>query len=146
MITFEDMKKLFCIAVLGLFSSVAFSQSTHDFMIGGAFDVIKTDNNGVFNKSQIGLEANYFIIRHFAVGAGAEIWAKQKDSFVMGMRWYFNDHVFTRFRALVGANDASLGLGYAYPLKPKIRLEAMGDYYFSGKALGIRGGISFILK
>ena len=132
--------------IIGFLAHTSFSQSTHDFLLGGGFDVFKTDNVGVFNKSQIGLEANYFVIRHFAVGAGAEIWGKQKDSFVMGMRWYFNEHVFTRFRAVIGANDASLGIGYAYPLKTNLRLEGMGDYYFSGKALGFRAGISFILK
>ncbi len=140
------LKRFFGVVVFGFFSITSFSQSTHDFLLSGGFDFIKTDNNGLFKKSQIGLEANYFVIRHFAVGAGAEIWGHQKDSFVMGVRWYFNEHVFTRFRALIGANDASLGLGYAYPLTNNIRLEGIGDYYFSGRALGIRAGISFILK
>ena len=141
------MKKIFAVLLLALVSQVGFSQSTHDFLIGGGFDFIKTDQNGLLKKAQFGLDVNYFVIRHFAVGGGAEIWTgPQKSSFVMGMRLYFNEKVFMRFRGLIGANDASLGFGYAYPLKNNIRLEGIGDYYFSGRALAIRAGISFVLK
>ena len=141
------MKRFFVLLVLALISQVALSQSTHDFLIGAGFDFIKTDQNGLLQKAQFGLDVNYFVVRHFSVGGGAEVWTnKQKDSFVMGMRWYFNEKVFMRFRGLIGANDASLGLGYAYPLKTNVRLEGIGDYYFSGRALAIRAGIRIILK
>jgi hypothetical protein len=122
------------------------AQSTHDVLVGGGMDLIKTDNNGPFKKAQLGFEAHYFVVRRFAVGAGAEIWTKnQKNSFVMGMRWYANDHVFLRFRGLIGANDASLGLGYAKPINRNVLFESMGDFYFKGN-FGLRFGLSFILK
>ena len=80
------------------------AQSTNDFLIAGAMDLIKTDNTKLFNKVQTGVEVNYFIQRNFAVGAGAEIWT-QKNSFMMGVRWYPTDNVFVRFRGLIGVND-----------------------------------------
>ncbi|MBS1488590.1 MAG: hypothetical protein JST43_13480 [Bacteroidetes bacterium] len=123
------------------------AQSTHDFMIGGGLDLLKTDNHALLKKVQIGLEANYFVVRHFSVGIGTEIWtANQKSSFVMGARWYANDKVFARFRGLIGANDASLGLGFAHPLNKDLRLEGIGDYYFSGNAFALRMGIGYILR
>jgi hypothetical protein len=125
---------------------ICHAQSTHDVVIGGGMDLIKTDNNALFKKAQFGFEANYFVVRHFAVGVGTEIWTtNQKNSFMMGMRWYGNDHVFLRFRGLIGANDASLGLGYAKPLNRTVLFESMGDFYFTG-SFGLRFGLSFILK
>jgi hypothetical protein len=122
------------------------AQSTHDVMVSGAMDLIKTDIKSAFNKAQFGFEAHYFVVRHFSVGAGAEIWTtNQKNSFMMGMRWYANDHVFLRFRGLIGANDASIGLGYAKPLNRNVLFESMGDFYFKGQ-FGLRFGLSFILR
>lgn len=136
---------------LGLVLSVtvffARAQSTHDFMLGGGLDILKTDNHALLKKAQIGFEANYFVIRHFSVGVGTELWTtNQKSSFVFGTRWYANDHVFLRFRGLIGANDASLGLGYAHALNNTLRLEGLGDYYFGGGAFALRFGVGFVLK
>jgi hypothetical protein len=125
---------------------VSKAQSTHDVLLGGGLDLIKTDNNGLFKKAQLGFEGNYFVVRHFAVGVGAELWTtKQKSSFVMGMRWYANDHVFLRFRGLIGANDATIGLGYARPISTNLLAEGMGDFYFTGN-FGVRFGLAYILK
>lgn len=115
-------------------------------MIGGGLDIIKTDNPGVFERAQVGLEANYFVVRHFAVGLGAEIWTDQKSSFMMGARWYANDNVFVRFRGLIGANDAAVGAGYAKALTEYLRLEGMGDFYFASTEFGIRVGLSYVIK
>ncbi|HLZ16614.1 MAG TPA: hypothetical protein VKQ08_06220 [Cyclobacteriaceae bacterium] len=122
------------------------AQSTRDVMIGGGLDVIKSGSDGLLQRAQVGLEAHYFVQRHFAVGIGTELWTRpQKNSFMMGMRWYANDHVFVRFRGLIGTNDVALGLGYAKPLSQYVRLDCMGDFYFAG-AVGLRGGISYILR
>ena len=64
----------------------------------------------------------------------------------MGARWYANEHVFLRFRGLIGDNDASLGLGYAKAIDKNLRLEGLGDYYFGGAAFALRFGVSYILK
>ena len=115
-------------------------------MIGGGLDVIKSGGDGLLKRAQLGLEAHYFVERHFAVGIGTELWTThQRSSFMMGVRWYANDHVFVRFRGLIGANDVAVGLGYSKPLSQYLRLEGMGDYYFAGD-FGFRGGISFILR
>ena len=138
-------KILFTLFICSL-ALISRAQSTHDVMVGGGMDLIKTDNSALFKKAQLGFEANYFVVRHFAVGAGAEIWTtNQRNSFMMGMRWYANDHVFLRFRGLIGANDAAIGLGYAKPINQNVLFESMGDFYFTG-SFGLRFGLSFILK
>lgn len=122
------------------------AQSTSDIMIGGGVDFIKTDNPGVFEKSQIGFEVNYFVVRHFAVGLGAEIWSNQKNSFAMGARWYANENVFLKFKGLIGANDVALGAGYAKALTQYLRLEGMGDFYVNSTEFGIRIGLAYVIK
>ncbi|MBX7126965.1 MAG: hypothetical protein K1X47_14820 [Cyclobacteriaceae bacterium] len=123
------------------------AQSTHDILLGGGLDLLKTDNKELFKKTQVGVEANYFVVRHFSVGAGGEIWSTgQKSSFVMGVRWYANENIFVRFRGLIGANDAAIGGGYAWALNKALRAEAMGDYYLSSQKFGIRAGLSYVIR
>jgi hypothetical protein len=140
------MKKLYALAVLIPLSLAAFGQSSTDFMISGGLDLIKTDFNNPFEKAQIGLEANYFVVRNFSAGAGVEIWTDQKSSFVMGARWYPMDHVFVRFRGLIGANDAAVGAGWAKPLNDTWRFEAMGDFFFGQTEFSVRAGVSYLIK
>ncbi|HRK54323.1 MAG TPA: hypothetical protein PK185_10435 [Cyclobacteriaceae bacterium] len=140
------MKKLLIVVfILGMVNWVS-AQSTSDIMIGGGVDFIKTDNPGVFEKSQIGFEVNYFVVRHFAVGLGAEIWSNQKNSFAMGARWYANENVFLKFKGLIGANDVALGAGYAKALTQYLRLEGMGDFYVNSTEFGIRIGLAYVIK
>ena len=139
-------QKLFLVLLISFLAFTGQAQSTHDVLVAGGLDFIKTDNHGLFKKAQFGFDANYFVVRHFAVGLGSELWTtKQKSSFVMGMRWYANDQVFIRLRGLIGANDASLGLGYAKPIGTNLLAEGMGDFYFSGN-FGLRFGLAYILK
>lgn len=139
--------KRFCVVTLSLLllQSAAIAQSTHDMMIGGGLDLIKTDNNKLFDKAQVGLEFNYFVVRHFSVGAGAELWTQSANSFVLGMRWYADDHLFLRLRALTGANEASLGAGWSQPLNANWRVEGIGDFYFKGD-FALRAGIQYIIR
>jgi hypothetical protein len=139
-------KNSLLIIFISLVSCALQAQSSNDILVGGGFDLIKTDNAQLFDKAQIGLEANYFVVRHFAAGAGFEIWPSQKSSFVMGMRWYAHDHVFIRVRGLIGANDASIGGGWAKPIKENWRFEAMGDFYVADTEFAIRAGVSYIIK
>lgn len=131
--------------ILGMVNWVS-AQSTSDIMIGGGVDFIKTDNPGLFEKSQLGFEVNYFVVRHFAVGLGAEIWSNQKNSFAMGARWYANENVFLKFKGLIGANDVALGAGYAKALTQYLRLEGMGDFYVNSTEFGIRIGLAYVIK
>src|SRR5882672_11671601 len=129
------MRKLFTALLFVLSCYGLKAQSTHDVMVGGGLDVIKTDNEKVLDKVQLGFELNYFVTRRFAVGGGAEIWTHKNgntSSFVMGMRLYMNDQFFARFRGLIGANDASLGVGWSKPINSNWRFEALGDFYFQG--------------
>lgn len=138
--------KYFLVIFLCSISSLVWAQSTSDIMISGGTDLVKTDNTGVFEKVQSGLELNYFVARHFAVGFGGEIWSENRNSFTMGARWYANDNVFVRFRGLIGANDAALGAGYAKNISQYFRLEALGDFYISQPDFAIRVGLSYVIK
>lgn len=115
-------------------------------MLGGGLDLIKSDNSGLFEKVQAGVELNYFVARHFAVGIGSEIWSENSNSFIMGARWYANENIFVRFRGLIGANDVALGAGYAKALTQYLRLEGMGDLYVGQADFGLRIGLSYVIK
>jgi hypothetical protein len=134
----------FFIAALSSLTSIA--QSNNDIMIGGSLDLIKTDYSSFLDKAQIGLEANYFVVRHFAASGGVELWTRQKSSFMMGMRWYPVDHVFVRARGLIGANDVALGGGWVKPINDTWRFEAIGDFYIADTEFAIRAGISYVIK
>ena len=140
------MKKLLLIGIIS--ASIHLSaQSTKDILIGGSFDLVKTDNIKLFNKAQLGIEAHYFVVRQFAVGAGAEIWTTgQSSSFTMGARWYPTDKFFVRFRGLIGANDATAGVGWSQPFKDKFRIEAMGDFFIGSTEIALRVGASYVIK
>jgi hypothetical protein len=131
---------------ISLISFTISAQSSNDILVGGGFDLIRTDNTQLFDKAQIGLEANYFVVRNFAAGAGFEIWTRQKSSFIMGARWYAHDHVFVRVRGLIGANDVSFGGGWAKPINESWRFEAIGDFYLADTEFAIRAGVSYIIK
>src|SRR5262245_52986401 len=138
------MKKLL-IATFSLIMIGASAQSTKDILLGGAFDLVKTDNDKLFSKAQMALEGHYFIVRHFAVGAGVEHWTTNTTtSFMMGARWYPTDKLFIRFRGLIGANDATVGVGWSQPFKNSWRLEAMGDFYFGSAEFALRIGGAYV--
>ncbi|QOI97428.1 MAG: hypothetical protein HRU69_07970 [Flammeovirgaceae bacterium] len=137
------MRKLFALGLI-FCATLAYSQSSNDLMLGGAMDFLKTDNDNLFDKAQVGFELNYFVIRKFTITAGAEIWTKRDESFVFGSRYYFTDHFFARGRGLIGQNDFSLGAGGAIPLKNSWRLELIGDFYFEGE-FAVRTGLAYII-
>lgn len=143
-----DVRKISQLALIitVALATTTMAQSNNDITVGGSVDLIKTNYSSFLNKGQIGLEANYFVVRHFAASAGVEIWTKQKSSFMMGMRWYPHDHVFVRLRGLIGANDVSLGGGWVKPINDAWRFEAIGDFYVADTEFAIRAGLSYVIK
>lgn len=122
------------------------AQSTHDVLVSGGFDLIKTDFNRFIDKAQLGIEGNYFITRNFSAGTGVEFWTGDVTSFVLGARWYPADHAFVRLRGLIGTNDAAVGAGWAKPIHENWRFEAIGDFYFKETEFAVRAGVSYIIK
>ena len=123
----------------------SFSQKANDFLVGGAFDLIKTDNEGFIQKAQVGGEFNYFITRNFTATGGLDIWANNVMSAVVGARFYPLDHFFVRGRGLIGKNDLSLGAGWSKPIGSNFRFEAIGDFYFEGE-FAIRVGFMYLIR
>lgn len=123
----------------------ATAQIAKDMMVGGSFDLVKTDNDKFAEKAQIGFEGNYFITRQFTGSAGLEIWTDDEVSFVLGARWFPVEEAFVRIRGLIGANDLSLGGGWTRPIDDTWKFEAMGDFYFSGD-FAIRAGVVYVIR
>ena len=124
---------------------ISFSQISKDFMINSNFDLIKSDNDGYFEKIQAALEVNYFVSRKFTATGGFEFWTRGKSSVVMGTRWYPVPEAFIRLRGLIGTNDISFGGGWAKPLTENWRFEAIGDIYLEGH-IAIRAGFAYIIR
>ena len=135
----------FLVLTLVLVSFHSFSQKSNDFLVGGAFDLVKTDNEGFVQKAQVGGEFNYFITRNFTATGGLDIWADNVMIGVVGARWYPLDHFFTRARGLIGKNDLSLGAGWIRPLGSNFHFEAIGDYYFE-REFAIRVGLMYLIR
>lgn len=140
------MKSTLILLFLFAICLVGKGQSTNDVLVHAGFDLVKTDNNKLFEKGQFGFEADYFVVRHFAVGIGAEVWTAQRTSFAMGARWYANDNIFFRFRGLIGVNDAVAGIGWSKPIGNFLRFEALGDFYLGDLDFGLRGGLSYVIR
>ena len=114
-------------------------------MVGGAFDLIKTDNDGVLDKVQLGLEGHYFITRQFTLSLGTEIWTDDDFSLALGGRWFPVEEAFVRVRGLIGENDVSIGGGWTKPINDKFKFEAIGDFYFKGD-FAIRAGLMYVIR
>jgi hypothetical protein len=129
-----------------LFVSITtFSQIAKDIMIGVGTDLMKTDNDNIAGKAQIGVEGNYFLTRNFTATGGIEIWTADEVSFVTGIRWFPVEEAFIRFRGLIGENDLSLGGGWMKPLDANWKFEAIGDFYFKGE-FSIRAGFVYLIR
>jgi hypothetical protein len=122
-----------------------YAQQEGDMLFGGSFDVIKTDNQRLIQKAQLGSELHYFLSDEFTASLGADYWTEKGVSFLLGARWYPVEDAFIRLRGLVGENDVSIGAGWTSPLKGQWKFEAIGDFYFRGE-FSIRVGTMFILR
>ena len=138
------MKKLFVLPLL-FAAYLASAQIAKDMIVGGSFDVIKTDNDKFLDKAQFGGELNYFFTRHFTGTTGFEIWTGDDMSFIVGGRWYPVEEAFIRARGLIGENDFSLGGGWTKPLNENWKFEAIGDFYFEGE-FAIRIGAAYVIR
>lgn len=136
----------FIITLIALsFVSYTQAQIAGDMLFGGGIDLIKTDNEKVFNKMQLGLETNYYFTRNLTGSAGFELWVGDKTSISLGGRWYMIDAAFLRVRALIGENDLSIGGGWTRPIGKDLKIEALGDFYFEGE-FGVRVGLVYVLR
>jgi hypothetical protein len=140
-----DKKILLTLAGMLMVITSSIAQIAEDFMIGGHFDLVKTDYVDILQKVQIGAEVNYFATRTITVTAGLEYWSTEGMSFLVGGRWYPKENAFVRLRGLVGANDLSIGAGWAKPINENIRFEAIGDIYFK-LDFAIRIGFVYIIR
>jgi hypothetical protein len=121
------------------------AQTSGDILVGMNLDLIKSDNDGYFEKTQFGLEGNYFISEKFTATVGIEVWTRGISSAVIGSRWYPAKNAFIRARGLFGENDFSIGGGWAKPLTEQLQFESMADFYFAGN-FSIRAGFAYQIR
>lgn len=117
------------------------------FMVGVAFDAVKTDfKERVGNKLQGGLEVNWFVEKNYSVTIGGEVWTGEElvISGVAGLRFYPLKNLFIRARGLLGANDISAGAGFQKVISEQWSAEGMIDYYLDGQ-VAARVGLAFLL-
>ncbi len=124
---------------------ISFSQEKSSFQLGVGMDLFKTDNNGFAEKSQVGLEGNYFFSQKFSGTLGLDFWSGRGTSAILGLRFYPIDPVFIKFRGYVGIyDDISLGMGYRRGLGGNFQFEGGMDYYFNPGDLGMRIGLAYL--
>jgi len=114
-------------------------------MVGGGFDLIKSDVSGFLGKAQAGVEMNYFLDRKFTATGGLDAWSDRNISFVIGGRYYPMDVLFVRARGLLGENDLSIGAGWTKPINENLRFEAIGDFYFKVD-FSVRVGVAYVFR
>jgi hypothetical protein len=137
-----SMKRAILLMLLIVSSLSSFSQRAQTIMIAAHADLIRSDNDGFFEKARGGIEANYFFSRKFSGTAGVEWWSADRVSMLLGARLRPIDEAFLRIRGLIG-EDFSVGGGFARPIE-NFRIEAMADFYFSGQ-LAIRAGLAYVI-
>jgi hypothetical protein len=143
------MKKLLLSLIPVLITASSFSQIAKDYSVGTNLDLIRSDNDGYFEKAQASVEVNYFLFRKLTATAGAEYWTRnQQASLVMGGRWFPVKEAFLRLRGLIGSNDIALGGGWSKPLKPESNwyFESMADVYIIHGYVTIRAGVVYVVK
>lgn len=135
------MRALFVFLLLNGVSTLAFSQRARQFMIAVHSDLIKSDNDGFFEKMQGGAEGAFYLSRKFAATSAIEWWTGDKIIVIPGVRFCPIDEAFVRIRALI-KEDLSIGGGFAKPLSDRWRIEAVADFYFEGQ-MAIRAGVAY---
>lgn len=137
----HSMRTIILPLVFSFCSIVSFAQRTQRLMICVQADLIKSDNDGFFEKLQGGIEGSYYFSRKFAATAGIEGWTGDRVTPVFGARFCPIDEAFFRIRALPG-KDFAIGAGFGKFLSENVRVEAMSDFYLEGH-IAIRAGIAF---
>lgn len=136
------MQRSILFILLGVIPSIAGAQRAQQVMLSVQSDLIKTDNDGFFEKVQLGLEGSYYFSRKVAGTGGVEWWTGRDEVFALiGVRICPIDEAFIRARGLLG-KDFSIGGGFVKPLTDQVRIEAMADFYMQGH-IAIRAGISY---
>ncbi|MDN5216238.1 hypothetical protein QQ020_29490 [Fulvivirgaceae bacterium BMA12] len=139
------IRKLFLLTAFLVISQLTQAQSKGSFLLGVGMDLYRTDNTGFAERSQVGLEGNYFFSSQFSGTVGFDFWSGRQTFFVLGGRFYPVDPVFIKLKGLIGDNsDVALGMGYQRGIGGNFNFEGGMDFYFDPGDLGIRLGLSYL--
>ena len=139
------IRKLIFLAIFFCICQQGLAQSKGNFLLGVGMDLYRTDNSGFAERSQIGLEGNYFFTSKFSGTIGLDFWSGRETFFVLGGRFYPIDPVFIKMKGLIGGNrDVTLGMGYQRGIGGNFSFEGGMDFYFDPGELGIRLGLAYL--
>ena len=139
------MKRFLIAFILSGSCLIAQGQDTNSFMLGLGMDLIRTDNPGVFERTQIGLEGNYFFAPKFSGTIGLDFWSSRGTSVILGARFYPIQPVYFKLKGYIGvADDFTLGMGYRKSISSDLDLEGGMDYFFDANQLAIRFGLAYL--
>lgn len=139
------MKQLYIVLAVVVFSMAGY-ETQAQFMLSAGMDIYKTDHDGFGEKTQIGIEGNYFLTRSFTVLGGIEFWSAGPSSqIIFGSRWYIVDQVYLKFRGLMSHTaDVSLGMGHSQAFSRNWRFDIGGDYFYNSKEMAFRLGLGYV--
>ena len=139
------IRKIIFLAVFFCICQQGLAQSKGSFLLGLGMDLYRTDNPGFAERSQIGLEGNYFFNSKFSGTFGLDFWSDRQTLVVFGGRFYPVDPVFIKLRGLIGDDsDVSMGMGYTRGIGGNFSFEGGMDFYFDPGELGIRFGLTYL--
>ena len=139
------IRRLIFLIAFCCISQLAQAQGKGNFLLGVGMDLYRTDNSGFAERSQIGLEGNYFFASKFSGTVGLDFWSSRETFFVLGARFYPIDPVFIKMKGLIGDDsDVTLGMGYQRGIGGNFNFEGGMDFYFDPGELGIRLGLSYL--
>lgn len=139
------IRRLIFLIAFCCISQLAHAQGKGNFLLGVGMDLYRTDNSGFADRSQIGLEGNYFFASKFSGTVGLDFWSGRETFFVLGARFYPIDPVFIKMKGLIGDDsDVTLGMGYQRGIGGNFNFEGGMDFYFDPGELGIRLGLSYL--
>ena len=139
------IRRLIFLIAFCCISQLAQAQGKGNFLLGVGMDLYRTDNSGFAERSQIGLEGNYFFASKFSGTVGLDFWSSRETFFVLGARFYPIDPVFIKMKGLIGDDsDVTLGMGYQRGIGGNFNFEGGMDFYFDPGELGIRLWLSYL--
>jgi hypothetical protein len=138
-----------CLGLI-LLVTYSFAQEKNQFYLSAGTDVIKTDNDNLFDKTQSHFDVNYFFTSKISAGYGMEIrtgtGGPGTANTYFGLRYYLIPNLFLKPRYILGNKEFALAAGWAHPIHEKWRLEGTADYYTKEQEFGFRIGVGRIIN
>lgn len=137
------MKKINLSFILLIVATPLLAQVNQKWNVGVFTDIVRSENEGMFEHVQAALEVNYQVIKPLSVTSGFEFWTHTSGpGFIAGVRYYPHKNIFARVRRIFFINTLAVGAGWKKPIGKHLNFEAMVDYYHD-ETVALRVGMSY---